>query len=88
MATGWLGWSDADALNTPIPRILLAVEGRTEWARMTNPFGGGKEDPVEDAGIDGIALTRNGAADLSNWRKPSSESLGARLRGALGRRRK
>lgn len=27
---------------TPIPQILLAMEGRQEWAMLTNPFGSSK----------------------------------------------
>lgn len=45
VATGWLGWSPEVALNTPIPQIELALEGRFEWVRKTNPFGGGEEKP-------------------------------------------
>lgn len=41
IATGWLGWSPRDAWHTPIPEILLAKEGRIEWLKATNPFGGG-----------------------------------------------
>lgn len=82
MATGWLGWSDADALNTPIPRILLAVEGRTEWARMTNPFGGGKK-PAH-GGIEGARENRDGSIDLSEWEPPSREALDAKMRAYFG----
>lgn len=45
VATGYLGWSPEIALNTPIPQIELALAGRQEWVRMTNPFGGGEEKP-------------------------------------------
>jgi len=30
------------AWTTPIPQILLAMEGRQEWAMLTNPFGSPK----------------------------------------------
>lgn len=45
IATGWLGWSPALAMRTPIPQIELALEGRLEWVRRTNPFGSGEEKP-------------------------------------------
>lgn len=38
MATGWLGLSPRDALNTPIPQIELALDGLIEWTRKTHPF--------------------------------------------------
>lgn len=31
------------AWNTPIPELLLALDARTEWVALTNPFGGGKK---------------------------------------------
>lgn len=50
--TGWLGWMPAVALATPIPHILLALDGRVEWATLTNPFGGNpKPKPATDAEI-------------------------------------
>ncbi|MFV3077963.1 hypothetical protein [Niveispirillum fermenti] len=40
------------ALATPIPQILLALDGRVEWATLTNPFGGKrKPKPATDAEI-------------------------------------
>jgi hypothetical protein len=38
--TGWLGWSPEVTLNTPIPQILLAIDGKFEFVARTNPFGG------------------------------------------------
>lgn len=42
MATGWLGWPPDIAWEAPISQILLAVEGRVDFAIKTNPFGGGE----------------------------------------------
>lgn len=42
-ATGWLGWVPAVALSTPIPQILMALDGKVEFTTLTNPFGGGKK---------------------------------------------
>jgi hypothetical protein len=47
LATGWLGWSPDQALNTPVPQIEMALDGRVEWVRKTNPFGA-PEKPVEE----------------------------------------
>lgn len=44
-ATGWLGWSPDQALDTPLPLIELALEGRVDFIIKTNPFGSGdKQD--------------------------------------------
>jgi len=32
---GWLGWTEAATLDTSIPSILLAYEGRVEMLRKT-----------------------------------------------------
>ena len=42
--TGHLGWSPETTLNTPIPQIILALEGKYDFAIKTNPFGGGKQE--------------------------------------------
>ena len=37
-------------LNTPIPQLLLAIDGRFEFANKTNPFGGGKpKKPMDES---------------------------------------
>lgn len=40
-ATGWLGWTPEIALNTPVPQLVLALEGRAECLIRTSPFGAG-----------------------------------------------
>lgn len=44
MATGWLGWPPDVVLNTPIPQIELAIRGKIEFVKATNPFGSGDRD--------------------------------------------
>jgi hypothetical protein len=39
--TGYLGWTPEVVLNTPICQLMLAIDGRFEFANKTNPFGGG-----------------------------------------------
>jgi hypothetical protein len=34
-------------MTTPIPQIILAVEGKMDFARMTNPFGAKKKQTEE-----------------------------------------
>ncbi len=42
LGTGWLGWTPEVTLNTPIPQILLAFDGKVDFIVKTNPFGDGK----------------------------------------------
>lgn len=35
-------------MSAPIPRILLALEGKKECIRVTNPFGGGDKSKLYD----------------------------------------
>jgi len=42
VATGWLGWPPDTALSTPTPQIMLALEGKIDFACQTNPFGPSK----------------------------------------------
>lgn len=44
MATGWLGWSPEIALATPISQIELALAGKIDFIKKTNPFGGGETE--------------------------------------------
>jgi len=39
LATGWLGWPPETALHTPIPQIILAIDGKADFVSKTNPFG-------------------------------------------------
>lgn len=43
LGTGWLGWSPDLVLDAPIPQIILAIEGKADFARKSNPFGGGEK---------------------------------------------
>jgi hypothetical protein len=45
VGTGWLGWAPDVVLLTPIPMILLALEGRAEYLRAIN----GVPDPADAA---------------------------------------
>lgn len=45
-ATGWLGWTDAAAMRASIHRIELALDGKVDFLKKTNPWGSG-EDAVK-----------------------------------------
>ncbi|WP_338791100.1 hypothetical protein [Pseudomonas sp. AE27] len=48
VAVGWLGWAPDVAWSTPLPELFLAMDARVEWARMTNPFGSGKQQGAKE----------------------------------------
>lgn len=39
--TGWLGWSPDQTLDTPMPQLFLALKGKVDFLKKTNPFGAG-----------------------------------------------
>lgn len=43
-ATGWLGWSPEVALDTDIHLIALALEGKIDFLKKTNPWGSPDDD--------------------------------------------
>lgn len=44
---GWLGWSEGQTLDTSMPAIVMAYEGRLDMLRAL--FGGGEDEkPVDD----------------------------------------
>lgn len=52
IGTGYLGWTAEQTLSTPMPQILIALDGKIEWAQSTNPFGSSnkaKEPPKDPA---------------------------------------
>lgn len=44
IGTGWLGWTERDTLDTSMPTIILAYEGRIDMLRAI--FGGADATPV------------------------------------------
>lgn len=48
---GWLGWSYEQYLNTPIPIIELAIEGKVDFIIKTNPMGGGEKEQHKQANM-------------------------------------
>lgn len=42
---GSLGWPPDVVLSTPIPQVMLALEGKFDFAAKTNPFGGKAAKP-------------------------------------------
>ena len=43
---GYLGWTPDVVLNTPIAQLVLAIDGKFDFAVKTNPFGA-KPKPKE-----------------------------------------
>ena len=44
VATGWLGWPPAAAWSATVPEIVVALDAKIEFIKMTNPFGNSKKD--------------------------------------------
>lgn len=42
MGTGWLAWSPDQTFDTPMPQLFLALEGKVDFVKKTNPFGSGE----------------------------------------------
>jgi hypothetical protein len=49
IGTGFLGWSAEQTMHTPMPQILLALDGKIEWTQSTNPWGASKDRQVKKA---------------------------------------
>ncbi len=64
MGTGWLGWTEQQTLDTSIPAIELAYDGRIEMLKMC--FGSGEDAKPKPsgppAGKDVFAVLRRAAA--------------------------
>lgn len=46
--TGWLGWTPEVALTTPLQQINLALEGKIDFLKKTNPWGSKEEEDDGD----------------------------------------
>lgn len=44
---GWLGWSEAQVLDTDMTIVALAIEGRSEMLQAMNPWGVSSAAEVE-----------------------------------------
>ena len=58
---GYLGWSPELVLTTPIPQLMLALEGKFDFAVKTNPFGG---KPTEKRVDDSVIQKRTAALEV------------------------
>jgi len=78
---GYLGWTPEVVLNTPIAQLVLAIDGRFDFAIKTNPFGSKpKPKEVDPAVIQKKMATLDAinakAKDVRNkkCRKPQKDS--------------
>ena len=81
VGTGYLGWTPEVTLNTPIPQIVLAYEGKIDFVIKTNPFGGSKSaaKPVDKsvakqklAALDAIKMKAKAARE-KKCQKPQKD---------------
>ncbi len=47
--TGWLGWPPEIVMTTTIGALQLAIEGKIDFVRKTNPWGSDEDNPDEKA---------------------------------------
>lgn len=47
-AAGWLGWWPELILDTNINQISLALEGKIDFVKKTNPWGSGEEEKSDE----------------------------------------
>ena len=67
LGTGWLGWSPDVVLDTPMPQLFLALKGKVDFVKKTNPFGSGEEKPEP--------TTQEGKDKLTAWSIKKAEFL-------------
>jgi hypothetical protein len=48
VATGWLGWTPEVAMTTPLAAINLALEGKIDFLKKTNPWGSADDEAETD----------------------------------------
>jgi hypothetical protein len=68
--TGWLGWSAEQTLDTPISQIFLAINGKIDFVKKSNPYGSEEEEPSGEA-----------KEKLSKWHLKKAEFLKGRKHG-------
>lgn len=68
LATGWLGWSPADAWDATPAEILNAQQGRV--AMLKAIFGGNKDDQSADMTDSSAKADLNAIGDLTNHVRP------------------
>lgn len=63
-------------MTTPIPRILLALDGKIEFTNRSNPFGSGDSNGGVERGEPGGP----------GWKKPPPETTAEKIKAVLGAR--
>lgn len=83
-ATGWLGWAPDVALDTPLPQIELALDGKIDFLKKTNPWGSdGKTKGRKDRNEPAMALEK--PAETRAEKAALAQKLGAAFRGLKAR---
>jgi hypothetical protein len=73
VATGWLGWTPDIALDTPLSQINLALAGKVDFLKKTNPWGS-KEDTDES----GVISRATKPEDVAGAMRTFVEAIGAK----------
>jgi hypothetical protein len=90
-ATGWLGWVPEVALTTTISQIELAMEGKIDFIKKTNPFGGKEDEETkywsEGGGVSDPEIAMKQIVGLVHMRQ-NQDRLKAKPNVSGGRRRR
>lgn len=73
LATGWLGWTPDVALSTPLSQLNLAIAGKVDFVKKTNPWGSG-----EDTAESGVISRAAKPEDVGNAFRTFVEAMGAK----------
>lgn len=73
LATGWLGWVPEVALDTPLSQINLALAGKIDFLKKTNPWGS-----KEDADESGVISRASKPEDVPGAVRAFVEAIGAK----------
>lgn len=77
LGMGWMGWTEAETLDTSIPAIALAYDGRIKM--LQSIFGKGEAKPDESAPADEASMP------LADRLKSAFRALKGRVAGGMGR---
>lgn len=73
LGMGWLGWTEADTLDTSMPAIMMAYEGRKDMLQRI--FGSGEAKPEPQSEPEAVTADDAAPTSLTNRLKSAFRSL-------------
>jgi len=68
---GWLGWPPDVVLNANIAHLHLAIAGKIDFVKKTNPWGSAGEEPEPP-----VANSEQAARDIMAWARRNKSKKG------------